>query len=262
MSEQLPTIATTLYADLTAFTYERDSEFRKRTNHISRIPRSSERHVNTLYSDDDPDFHYDIYDSKKLELVAKYDLTDKEQPKFDTRIIFQLGLVTVNQLVVVPPALYPYVSQEQRDYYAMIEPGDLNETRSLQYTIKHMPLDDTIGIVRTMEYILCDNDTPLYNAAHPTERRSFQRVAVAQEQRTLIVPPRIEEERVDDIASQIEYDITLQAILGTASQPEFTQQERDTDADQTIRGLLKVLRSSIAIPTFDELDTLAAKNNK
>lgn len=250
MSENQPSTPQDIYNELTAFTFERDSDFRSRHKSVARITRTSEDHVNTIYSDDGTD-SYEIYDTNKLELKAEYNLIGKERPKPDSRILFNLKLTTVTQIPVLPPALFSHFSDEQRQHYDTIEPGDLNETRYLEYIVKHT-LEEQLIIARHMEYELCDNDTPLYLVHDPVSKNSFERVAVAQEQRTIVVPPRITQEQNNDIGSQIECDALLRGMCETSGRPDLTKEEYEVDAIFSIRALLKILRSSASLPATDD----------
>lgn len=246
----MPSTPQAIYDELTAFTFERDSAFRHRHSTGARIPRESENHVNTLYSDDGGD-NYDIQDTKRLELTARYTLADKQRPKPDTKIQFNLKLTTLTQIDDLPSTLVSYFSDEQRQHYGTVEPGDLNEIRTLEYTVKHT-IEDALIVTRDMGYTLCDNDEPLYLVHDPVSKNSFERVAVASEQRTLIVPPRIMQEQTNDIGSQIEYDAWLRDMCETLERPDFTKEEYEADAIFSIRALLKILRSSEPLPATDD----------
>ena len=251
MSEHLPSTPQAIYDELTMFTFERDSAFRQHDTSGTEIVRTSNNHVDTLYSDDGGD-RYDIENSKRLELIARYNLIGKERPRSNSKILFNLKLTTVTQVSVLPPVLSAYFSDEQRQYYDTIEPGDLNETRYLEYIVKHT-IEDKLMVARHMEYELCDNDTPLYLVHDPVSKNSFERVAVAQEQRTIVVPPRITQEQNNDIGSQIECDALLRSMREASERPDFTKEEYEADAIFSIRALLKILRTSDPLPMTDDV---------
>lgn len=259
--ETSPPLPDQIYEELKAFSFERDSEFRERKSHVAPFPRMSNFLVDTVH-DEDGETSYDLFNTKKLELIAKYNITGTERPSSRTPLLFTLQLNTTTQLRALPPALHQNFDTDDVQHYDAVGLGHLEETQSLEYAVHDIAILGRIGIVKTLEYILTDNDNPIYSVRDPAERRLFERVPVASEQRTLIVPPSVTHEQATDQFDQLIYDSTFQAMHQTPDRLNEGFKQRDHDAALTIRGLMKVLRSSAPIPTIDELDAVIKKMNQ
>jgi hypothetical protein len=250
MRENIPLTPKNMHNELITFVYERDSEFRTHLTESTSISRQSGKRVATVQNDDDNKV-YEIYDSKTLTLTAERLITGAES-SHKASVLFTLNLTTATKLDQPPGVLLPYLNPDDCTQY----PGDgsypLEEIRQLEYTIRnHRDLDD-ITLDHRINYDLCDGDIPLYTAEYPIPRNQLERVAVASEQRTLIVPPRITQELNKDMVGQVEYDVLLRSMRETSERPDFTKEEYEADAIFSIRALLKILRSSDPLPTTDD----------
>lgn len=134
-------------------------------------------------------------------------------------------------------------------YYPEGESLNLSERRSLVYTVRNYQDSPEIQLLRSLRYNLFDDRSAIYSACYPSVKNRFERVAVAQEQRTIVVPPRILQEQNDNIGDQFEYDASLSFMREATTSPELTKLEFEQDSLLSVRSLLKTLRSSASLPT-------------
>jgi hypothetical protein len=251
MRENMPLTPKKMHDELTAFAYERDSEFRTHRTESTSFSRQSGKRLATVQDDDDGKV-YEIYDSKTLSLAGENIITGTERA-LNASILFTLNLTTTTQLDQLPGVILPYLEPNDR----MQPPADgsyrFEEIRQLEYTVRNYRDSDDILLDYKISYDLCSGDIPLYTAVYPIPRNQLERVAVASEQRTLIVPPRITQEQNKDMVGQVEYDVLLRSMRETSERPDFTKEEYEADAIFSIRALLKILRSSDPLPTTDDM---------
>lgn len=254
MSDGLSPTPKNIYNELTTFIYERDQAFRTLKKDTARVLREEKEKVIIISPlDDDYDDLSTSYNSTKLDLAAAYHLPGSMHASKQSRIIFKIALTSITQLSELPATLATRLDDEQRERFSQIEIGNLNEKRRAKYIVKH-GVGDEINVVRNTSYELRENKLPLYIAQYPVSKNDFERVAVASEQRTIVVPPRIEQEQSRSVSDQVEYDAALSAMCNTTERPNFTQEEYEQDAVLSIRALLKILRSSAPLPApTDEL---------
>lgn len=251
MRENIPLTPKNMHDELTAFVYERDSEFRTRRTESTRISRESGKHIATVQDEDD-DRIYEIYDSKTLSLAGECIIVGAERV-LNASILFTLNLTTTMQLDQLPEVLLPYLDPDDRIQYSTDDSHSLKEIRQLEYTVRNHHSSDDITLDHKISYDLCDGNVPLYTAEYPIPRSQIERVTVASEQRTLLVPPRIIQEQNNDMVGQVEYDVLLRNMRETLERPDFTKEEYEADAIFSIRALLKILRSSDPLPTTDDV---------
>ncbi len=239
-----------MHDELIAFVNERDSEFRTRQAESTTLSRQSGKRIATVHNDDDGEV-YEIYNSKTLSLTGENIITGTERA-LNASILFTFNLTTQMQLMQPPAMLLPYLDSEEYTQYPDDGSYRFKEIRQLEYTIRNYRDSKDITLDYRINYDLCDGDVPLYSAEYPTPIHQLERVAVASEQRTLIVPPRITQELNDDIIGQVEYDAMLRSMHDTSERPDFTKDEYEADAIFSIRALLKILRSSEPLPATDD----------
>lgn len=251
MRETIPLTPKNMHDELVAFVNERDSEFRTRRTESTSVSRQSGKRVATAQNDAD-DRVYEVYNSKTLSLTGENIITGTERA-LNASILFTLNLMTTTRLDQLPGVLLPYLDPDDCTQY----PGDgsysLEEIRQLEYTIRNYRDSDDIMLDYKISYDLCDGDTPLYITEYPIPSNQLERVAVASEQRTLIVPPRITQELNNDMVGQVEYDVLLRNMRETSERPDFTKEEYEADAIFSLHALLKILRSSDPLPTTDDV---------
>lgn len=251
MRETIPPTPKNMHDELVAFVNERDSEFRTRRTESTYVSRKSGKRVPTVQDDADDNFS-EIYNSKTLSLTGESMITGTESP-LKASILFTLNLTTTTQLGRLPDVLLPYLDPDDCTQYPDDGSYKLEEIRQLEYTVRNHRDSDAITLDYQISYNLCDGTIPLYTAEYPIPRHQFERVAVASEQRTLIVPPRITQELNQDAVGQVEYDALLRTMRDTPERPDFTQVEYEADAIFSIQALLKILRSSDPLPTTDDV---------
>lgn len=251
-------IGDTIHDECTAFAFERDQSFRNRDSDSFEYAHPPfRRKVRRIYDDDDPDAYYDFSDSRALTLTGEYAFSHIEKASLQERkIVFNLGLTAITYIDTLPRTLLRYFTDEQIALYRnpATSPGILNEERSLIYTIRHNPLDyDRVAISHRESYRLFDHDVILHTADYPPSAQQIERIPVASEQRTLHVKPRIHEEASTEPHEQVIFDSEFNTLINEESFELYDAHQ--ADAARTIRALMKVLRSSRPIPTFENLHT-------
>lgn len=255
MNEMSPPQAQEAYDELKAHIFERDSDLRNHRAHFASHERTSKLLVETIDSEIDDDLSYELFDVKKLSLTARYNAVRKEPLRDDTPLLFTLSLESTKQLDNLPPALQSKFSTTERLYYKQSGYGELSETHTLEYDVR-----DTLWglrIIGKLAYTLNSQDAeiPLHSSSYPSSREKYERVAVASEQRTLLIPPTINEEQSTDIQEQLGVDAIFY-IMQDAGALETTPLERAAEELVAIRSLLKTLRSSSLIPTVPQFISL------
>lgn len=272
MSERPRSSGDELYDELKAFVFERDRDFRNRDSDITVISHPPyNRRVARLYDDDDENIYVDVFNERTLALKATYNAIDRKPVTKDTKIIFKLGLVATSQLAEAPLHLRQYLPEGQPSQYTSHTPGDFIQVQSHQYTIAHNQQADEKRIDYLGDYTLYTGDDPIYQAKFPIDKHAYQRIPVATEGRTLIIPPHINEDATSEPYEQIFYDEDFKALTKTCKvsastitheqkiEPTHTPQllslykSSQRDDAEIVRSLLKILRSSDSIPTPENL---------
>lgn len=101
-----------------------------------------------------------------------------------------------------------------------------------------------------MTYTLYDNDEILYQVSEADETNKFERVPIANDQKTLLVRRPVQEEAVADAAEQLQFNVLFDDMFDGAN-VEFYRNfltARDHDAIASIRSLLRALKIGATTP--------------
>lgn len=259
MSKKARSIGDDIHDELTAFAFERDQSFRNRDSDSFEYAHPPfRRKARRIQDDEDPDTYYDFSDSRTLTLTGDYAFSHIEKASLQERkIIFNLGLTATTYINILPSTLLRYFTDEQLALYRnpATSSGILNEERSLTYTVQHSPLDhDRATITHRESYRLYDHDVILHAADYPPRAQHIEHIPVASEQRTLHLKPRVHEDASPEPHEQVIYDTEFNTLINEESLELYDTYQQD--AARTIRALVKVLRSSRPIPTFENLDAV------
>lgn len=232
MSEHTPSVGDELYDELTAFVYERDRDFRSRNSDITTIAHPSyERYVGEIVDEEDPENIYNLYDSRNLTLKAKYVPPLAEHAELPSRrIIFSLSLVAITHFQSMPNSFRDYLPQETITEH---QDGDLSQKEALTYFVRHDTFNnDRVMISQQSQFVIEDFADVLYDEQSHSKVLTLPRVTKMEEDEPIA--------SLEAVPPQQTIDHTFTTVI-------------QQDAARTVRGLLKVLRSSEPIPTFANL---------
>lgn len=247
MAEHLPS-PSSLFNQLTAFSYEQDPDFALGFSDVMELSRSTKIATALLNCEDGVELP--LYDEKKIIFRAERKHTDEDYRQPDQPNGFTIKQEIVTQLPGIPKLLMSQLDGELDECYDSSEPGDFNKIQFVEYAVSHNE-EGEVSIDRNIGYALCDYDITVYEISETSGQPEAQYIALAHRQKSLRVMPPIKQDAAEDKIEQISYDALFKDIFDSTSNIQLYQEltkTRETDATISILGLVECLKRRWTLP--------------
>jgi hypothetical protein len=248
MAEHHPS-PSSLFNQLTSFSYAHDPDFALGASDAMQIERSTQVSTASL-RDNDTGEEIPLYDEKKILFRAERDHTEEDfrDPSQPSTFAIQQEIIT--QLPGIPGTLREQLGYEAQDGGDWFESSDFNKVQYVHYGVKRED-DGEITIDRNIGYMLRDYENILYETSEIIGQPAPEYIPIAHRQQTLRVFSPIKQEAAEDEIEQVSYNAIFDEIFDGVSNMRFFHelvQTREADATISILGLVECLKRRWVVP--------------
>lgn len=238
-----------LFNQLTNFSYAQDPDFALGTSDAMKIERSTQVATASL-RDDETGEEVPLYDEKKIFFRAERDHSEEDFREPGQPSIFTIQQEIITQLPGLPGTLREQLGQETQEGDGRFESCDFNKIQYVHYDVKRED-DGEITIDRNIGYMLRDYESVIYETSEIIGQPTPEYIPIAHRQQTLRVFSPIKQEAAEDEIEQISYNAIFDEIFDGVSNMRFfleLVQTREADATISILGLVECLKRRWVLP--------------